>query len=185
MKFLAPLALLPILMLSTPAATAQQLGAQCTAVASDAERLACFDAAFASALPSGTEASVVISSEQLIPARPSGRAPATITVSCTDEELRIAFGFAGNALSALGRDTGMTWQLDLLARTNRTLPVDDSNTAILLDNTPDSVAFLRSLEGANSLTVRVTPANSRTLSVRYRLATFAQEVQPVLDACGL
>lgn len=183
MRLLPVLALLPILTVATPAAMAQQAGAQCTAIAADAERLACFDAAFANVGPVEGDAQVVFQSEQSIPARPSGRAPATITVSCTADVLSVAFGFAGNTLSSLGNDTGITWQLDLGGRSNRTLPVDDSNTAILLTNTQDSLAFLRSLEGASNLTVRVTPTNSRTLSVRYQLADFPAQLAPVLDAC--
>ena len=164
---------------------AQQTGAECTAIASDAERLGCFDTAFAGAPAVVGDASVVIESEQLIPARPSGRAPATITVACNDDVLSVAFGFAGNTISALGRDAGITWQLDLGGRSSRTLPVDTSNTAVLLDNTRDSLAFLQSLEGANNLTVRVTPASARTFSVRYQLANLADQVAPVRSACGV
>ncbi|WEK03025.1 MAG: hypothetical protein P0Y65_12500 [Candidatus Devosia phytovorans] len=183
MRLLPVLALLPILTVSTPAVMAQQLGAQCVSIAADAERLACFDAAFANPVSANGDLQVVFDSEQSIPARPSGRAPATITVSCSADVLSVAFGFAGNTLSALGSDTGITWQLDLGGRTNRTLPVDDSNTAILLDNTRDSLAFLRGLEGASNLTVRVTPINSRTLSVRYQLGDFAAQLAPVVGAC--
>jgi hypothetical protein len=183
-RLLPVLALLPIFAVSTPAVLAQQAGTQCTAVTADAERLACFDTAFAGLEATHSDAQVIIESEQLIPARPSGRAPATITVACDADVLSVAFGFAGNTLSSLGRDTGITWQLDLQARTNRTLPVDESNTAVVLDNTRDSLAFLRSLEGYSNLTVRVTPVNSRTLSVRYPLSGFAGQLAPVLEACG-
>lgn len=185
MKILPVLALLPLFAVSTPPVAAQQLGAACTAIAADAERLACFDAAYAPGTSPPDGAAVVFSSEQSVPARPSGRAPATITVACTDDVLTVAFGFAGNTLSALGNDAGITWQLDLQARTTRTLPVDDTNTAILLDNTSASLAFLRGLEGANNLTVRVTPSSARTLSVRYQLAEFPAQLAPVLQACGL
>ncbi|SEP83397.1 hypothetical protein SAMN05428969_1117 [Devosia sp. YR412] len=184
MRFLPVLALLPIFALSTPAVMAQQAGAQCTAISGDAERLACFDDAFVGAAAPAGNAQVVIESEQLIPARPNGRAPATITVACEANVLSVAFGFAGNTISALGRDAGITWQLDLGARSSRTLPVDASNTAVLLDNTRDSLAFLQSLEGANNLTVRVTPASARTFSVRYQLSDFAAQVAPVRAACG-
>lgn len=184
-KILPVLALLPFFAASTPYAAAQQVGAQCTTIEADAERLACFDAAYAQSPSPLSEAVAVFQSEQTIPARPSGRAPATITVACTGDVLTVAFAFAGNTLSALGNDAGITWQLDLQARTTRTLPVDESNTAILLDNTSASLAFLRGLEGANNLTVRVTPSSARTLSVRYQLAAFPAQLDPVLQACGL
>lgn len=184
-KILPVLALLPLFAVSIPPVAAQQAGAACTTIAADAERLACFDAAYAPGTSQPGEASVVFSSEQSVPARPSGRAPATITVACTSNVLTVAFAFAGNTLSSLGNDAGITWQLDLQARTTRTLPVDDSNTAILIDNSSASLAFLRGLEGSNNLTVRVTPSSARTLSVRYKLAGFPTQLAPVLQACGL
>lgn len=185
MKFLPLLALLPLLSVSTPAVLAQAPGSQCTAIAVDAERLACFDAAFAAPAAAGESQQVVFESQQLIPARPNGRRAATITVACDAGALSVAFAFAGNTMSALGNDAGITWQFDLQAARSRTLPVDDDNTAILLDNTRDALAFLQSIEGATNLTVRVTPVSSRSLTVRYRVDDFAAQVAPVRAACGL
>ena len=53
-----------------------------------------------------------------------------------------------------------------------------SNTLLLAQ------AFLRGLEGATNLTARVTPVNSRSLAVRFRVDAFAAEVQPVRAACA-
>lgn len=184
-KFLPALALLPILTISTPSVMAQQTGAQCTSIAVDAERLACFDAAFAAPVTDANGATVVFESEQLIPARPNGRQPATITVACTDGVLSVAFAFAGNTMSALGNDAGLSWQFDLQATRSRTLPVNQANTAVLLDNSRDALAFIQSVEGATNLTVRVTPVSSRSLTVRYRVDAFADQVAPIRAACGL
>ena len=162
---------------------AQPTGAQCTTIAADAERLACFDAVFAA--PVATADSVTFESEQLVPARPNGRQPATITVACEADVLSVAFGFAGNTMSALGNDAGITWQFDLQAARSRTLPVNATNTAIVLDNSRDALAFIQSVEGATNLTVRVTPVSSRSLTVRYRVDDFAGKVAPVRAACGL
>ena len=183
-KLLPVLALLPLLSVSAPAAMAQSTGSQCTAIAVDTERLACFDAAFAAPADAMVADSVVFESEQLIPARPNGRQPATITVSCEAGVLRVAFAFAGNTMSALGNDAGITWQFDLQAARSRTLPVNADNTAVVLDNTPDSLAFIQSVAGATNLTVRVTPVSSRSLTVRYRVDTLADQVAPVRAACG-
>lgn len=184
-RLLPVLALLPLLSVSTPAVMAQSTGSQCVSIAADAERLACFDAAFAAAPAAASADSVVFQSEQMIPARPSGRQPATITIACIGGVLSVAFGFAGNTMSALGNDAGITWQFDLQAARSRTLPVNADNTAILLNNTADSLAFIQSVAGATNLTVRVTPVSSRSLSVRYRLDTFADQVAPVRAACGV
>ena len=172
-----------ILLLAPVLPAAAQSGAQCAAIAGDTERLACYDGVFRTG-PSTAEHSVTLESEQLIPARPSGRAPATITVSCDAGVLQVAFGFAGNTLSALGRDTGITLQYDLARARSSTLPVNADNTAILIDNSRDARAFIDDLAGATNLTVRVTPASTRSLSVRFRVDAFAQEVAPVAAACS-
>lgn len=179
-RFLAVLVLPALLALAGPA-TAQS-GAQCAAIDDDAARLVCYDDLFRN-VPAPSDAAVVFESEQLIPARPSGRAPATITVSCQPNGLQVAFGFAGNTLSSLGNDVGMTLQYDLTRRSS-TLPVNAENTAVLIDNSRDALAFIDNLAGVTNLTVRVTPASTRTLSVRFRVDQFAQMVAPVVAACS-
>ncbi len=183
-RILPVIALLPLFAFSPSAAMAQSGVAQCTSIANDQDRLACYDALFLGPTGSADSVSVELQSEQLIPASPSGRAPATMTIACEAGVLQVAFAFAGNTLSALGRDTGITLQYDLQARRNRTLPVNPGNTAILIDNTADAAAFLDSLAGTSNLTVRVTPVNSRTLSVRFRVENFAEQVAPVVAACS-
>lgn len=183
-KLLPVLALLPLFSVPAPIVLAQDGVAQCIAIAGDAERLACYDGLFRGAGPSGGAISVTLESEQLIPARPNGRAPATITVSCEAGVLSVAFAFAGNTMSALGNDAGLTLQYDLQAARSRTLPVNATNTAVLLDNSRDAGTFLDGLAGATNLTARVTPVNSRSLSVRFRVDAFMAEVAPVRAACG-
>lgn len=170
-----------LLAISLPAAA--QTAGQCAAIGEDAERLACYDALFRDGTVPATGEAVVLQSEQLIPAHPSGRAPATVTISCQANSLQVAFGFAGNRLSSLGRDIGVTLQYDLQRRSS-TLPVSADNTAILINNTPDSLAFIDALAGVNNLTVRVTPVTTRTLSVRFQVDDLASKVAPVVAACS-
>lgn len=157
---------------------------QCTAFVSDQERLACYDRIFNPDPDAEGALSVTLDSEQLIPARPTGRAPATITVSCEAGNLSVAFGFAGNTLSSLGRDVGLTLQYDLQRARSNTLPVSADNTEVLIDNSQDALGFLDGLAGATNLTARVTPANSRSLSVRFRVVDFDAQVAPVVAACS-
>ena len=178
------LALVVPMLMAPTAPTLAQSGAQCAATADDAERLGCYDGLFRGNAASDAPLGVTLQSEQLIPARPTGRAPATITVFCEANILQVAFAFAGNTMSALGRDTGITLQYDLARARSSTLPVNADNTAILIDNTADARAFLDGLAGATNLTVRVTPASTRSLSVRFRVDAFAQDVAPVIAACG-
>lgn len=175
---------LPLLMMFPMPVFAQTGGAQCAVLEEDTERLACYDGLFRNTEAAAAGAAVTLESEQLIPARPSGRAPATITVSCEASGLQVAFGFAGNTMSIQGNDTGLTLQYDLQRARSSTLPVNAANTAILLNNNNDAVAFLNALEGATNLTVRVTPASTRSLNVRFNVADFDQVVAPVVEACA-
>jgi type VI secretion system protein VasI len=177
------LALLPLLFVSAPA-FGQSDGAQCASIENGVDRLACYDGLFRpGTVPTGA-LEAVLESTQLIPARPSGRAPATLTVRCEAGDLSIRFGFAGNTLSALGNDAGLTLQYDLQTDRSRTLPVDTSNTAIIIGDRAEASAFVDSLAGATNLTARVTPVNSRSLSVRFRVDSFVQEAQAVRDGCS-
>lgn len=185
MRFLPALALLPMLAAPASPVLAQSDAIQCATIATDAERLACYDGVFRTgAKPADFPAQAKLDSEQLIPARPNGRAPATITVACDDGGLSIAFAFAGNTMSALGNDAGITLQYDLQAARSRTLPVNASNTAIVLSAANGAEAFLQELEGATNLTVRVTPVSSRSLSVRFRVDALMLAVAPVRAACA-
>ena len=179
------LALLPLFYAHAPAVLAQSAVAQCALIAGDAERLSCYDGLFRQpgALQAGI--SVTLQSEQLIPARPSGRAPATMVVNCQDDILSVAFSFAGNTMSALGRDAGVTLQFDLQAARSRTLSVNADNTAVLIDNTRDAAAFLDGMAGATNLTVRVTPVNSRSLSVRFLVDAALADINQVRAACSV
>ena len=174
------LALLVLPLLSATLSYAQANGATCAAIPGGAERLACYDDIFRS-VPAGAANSVSFNSEQLIPAKPSGRQPAVMSVACAAGALTVKFAFAGNTMSAIGNDAGITLQLDLQAARSRTLPTADNNTALVINR--DAAAFLDSLEGATNLGVRVTPVSSRSLSVRFKLAGVDEAVAPVRAAC--
>ncbi len=180
MKFLPVLALLLLPLLPATPAFAQANGATCAAIADDPERLACYDAIFRAA-PTDAANSVSFNSEQLIPARPSGRQPAVMTVACAANVLSVKFAFAGNIMSPIGGDAGITLQLDLQAARSLTLPTTDNNTALLV--TRDARTFLNSLQGSTNLTVRVTPVSTRSLTVRFRVEGLDQAVAPIMAAC--
>ncbi|MET3896912.1 hypothetical protein ABIB57_000836 [Devosia sp. UYZn731] len=180
LKLLPVLALLLLPLLPATPAFAQSNGAACAAMTDDPERLACYDAIFRAA-PGDPASSVSFNSEQLIPARPSGRQAAVMTVACSAKVLSVKFAFAGNTMSPIGGDAGISLQLDLQAARNLTLPTTDANTALLV--TRDAKTFLDSFQGATNLTVRVTPVSTRSLTVRFRVQGLDEALAPVIAAC--
>jgi type VI secretion system protein VasI len=161
-----------------------QTGAQCAAIPQDTERLQCYDGLFQPSASGATVASFTLQSDQLIPASPSGRAPAEVTVSCDAGQLGIAFSFAGNTISSLGRDVGVTFQPDLRRARSQTLQVDASNTQVLIQSTEDVIEFIEGLRGVTNLAVRVTPVSTRSLNVRFRVASLLEGATPVLAGCA-
>jgi len=181
-RVLAILAALPALLLGATPASSQTDGASCAAIANDTERLACYDSVFRAG--SGADAqAVVIQSQQLIPAVPSGRGNATMTIACEAGELVVRFGFAGNVLAPTGSNTGISLQRDLLRAQAMILPPNENGTELLIRGNDQVVGFLNSLEGITNLGARVTPASSRSLNVRFRVDAVPQQVAPVIAAC--
>lgn len=169
---------------SMPVFAANDPGTICALIAADPDRLACYDTLFPPAGHNAAAGAVVFSSEQLIPARPSGRRSATMTVRCDAGTLSIAFAFAGHMLSATGRDSGITLQPDVQAARTMVLPVSPDNTSMVIAGNAAAAAFLDMLEGATNLTVRTTPFSYRSLSVRFRVDAAAAMVAPVRAACS-
>jgi type VI secretion system protein VasI len=179
---------LSFLALALPA-HAQDTGETCAAIAADAERLACYDAIFRAPIdgpvietPAASE--VLITSEQLIPARPVGRAPAEMVIACVEGQIGVRFAFANQLLSSTSDNVGVTLQVDLGGNIVRNLPVDDENLSASFATAADANVFLETLEGARSLRVRITPVRQRSLTVDFRLADFRDEIGAVRAACS-
>lgn len=152
-------------------------------MAGDAERLACYDSIFRAAPTAEGVVEMTLESEQLIPAVPSGRGNATMSLVCEAGELTVRFGFAGNVLAAMGSPTGISLQRDLLRAQTMTLPPGNGGTVLVMHGNAEVLAFLDSLRGVTNLGVRVTPANARSLNVRFRVADLAEQAAPVVAAC--
>src|SRR5690606_10364120 len=95
----------------------------------------CYDAIFRDARSNADAQSLVLESHQLIPAHPSGRAPATMTFACEAEGLVLRFGFAGNRLSATGSNTGISFTRDLSGDQVMTLPPNETGTELVMQPT--------------------------------------------------
>lgn len=177
-----------LLTLAMPvSAIAQQDGASCAAIAANTERLACYDAIFRGTadepvnLPGASE--VRILSEQQIPARPTGRAPAEMIVACVNGGASVRFAFANQLLSSTNDNASVTLQVDLGSNIVRNLPVDAANTSLGFATANDASTFLETLEGARSVRVRITPVRQRSLTVDFRLPDFAEQIESLRETC--
>jgi hypothetical protein len=167
--------------LSAPA-FAQSAPEQCAAVADDGERLACYDALFRGTDAPGQEA-IVVQSERMIPALPSGRGFATMTVVCAAGAVDVSFAFAGQLVSNTGDIAPLTLQVDQNATSVRTLATNDANTALRFSTPRETNAFLDSLAGGTNLKVRVTPVRQRSLTVDFRLPAVVDEIAALRSTC--
>lgn len=180
--FLAGLAI--VMLGGAPQAVAQQQPVeQCVAIEDDGERLACYDAIFrdAATLPEGA---VVAQSERLIPARPTGREPATLSIACDAGNVVVSFGFAGQLVSNTGDIAPLTYQVDAGGTTVRTLRASADNTLLSFDSARDTEAFLDTLVGGNNLKVRVTPVRQRSITVDFRLPAIAEDLAALRAGCA-
>jgi hypothetical protein len=180
-KFLAGCAI-AVTLGAMPEAVAQQAVAQCTVIQDDGERLACYDAIFLrkSTTP---DQEIVVASERLIPARPTGREPAMMSIGCENGEMVVSFAFAGQLVSNTGDIAPLTYQVDAGGTTVRTLRADTDNIRLSFADQRDTQTFLDSLIGGTNLKVRVTPVRQRSLTVDFRLATVAEELSAMRESC--
>ncbi len=176
--------LLSALLLAPSVAMAQQSAEACAAVPADAERLACYDAIFRAGAPA-TEADGALSilSQQLIPARPTGREPAVLTLACGPNGLSLTLAFANQFLSETSAEAPVTFQRDLGAQQTRNLPTTPDRLRIGFATAAEVAAFLDTLDGVRTLRVRVTPPRQRSLVVDFRLVDEAAQIAALRQGC--
>lgn len=162
---------------------AQQTPQICARIEDDAERLACYDAIF-QAVGDVAGESILLESEQLIPASPTGRAPVTMTLVCDAGQLRVTLRFAGNTVANTGAFAPVTFQVDSRGTVVRNLSADASNTELSFAAGSESDEFLDSLVGGTNLRVRMTPVRQRMVNVIFRLRERAGEIAALRQACG-
>lgn len=168
--------------LSGMPAFGQDTGESCAAIGDDTQRLACYDGVFRSGaeLPAG---GLTFNSERTIPARPTGREPATFALACVTGQSQVSFRFAGQPVSATGDIAPITLQVDQGQTLVRTLNASADNTVLSFSNPRETAAFLDSLNGGTTLKVRVTPVGQRSFTVNFRLTEAIAEIKSLRDSC--
>ncbi len=164
-------------------ALGQVTGESCAAIAGDAQRLACYDTIFRGG---GTEQPelLLFQSEQLIPARPSGRERATFQLACLDGAPDVRFVFAGQQMSATGDIAALTLQVDQGATQVRTMQAAEDNRSLRFGTVSETNAFLDTLVGGDTLKVRATPVRQRSLNVTFDLELALPQITALRLACA-
>ena len=157
--------------------------AACAMIAGGAERLACYDAIFPPLAGASADA-VVLQSRQPIPARPTGRMPATMTVRCGEGGVEVSFVFANQLLSETSDDAAISFQVDQTGNRVRNLPVSADNVVIGFPAGRDSLDFLESIEGGRSLQVRITPVRQRSVQVLFELRASEAAIAALRESCA-
>lgn len=168
-------------LLATPV-VGQDTGESCAAIGDDAQRLICYDGVFR-AEPGEAPGTLSLSSEQLIPARPSGRQPASFSVACVAGAPEVRFAFAGQLMSSTGDIAPVSLQVDQGATQVRTMRAADDNLSVSFASARETTAFLDSLNGGTTLKVRMTPVRQRSLNVTFRVDAALAEIGTLRETC--
>lgn len=169
-------------LLATPV-VGQDTGESCAAIGDDGQRLACYDGIFR-AEPGEVPAVVAIKSEQLIPARPSGRQPASFELACVEGAPQVRFAFAGQLMSTGGDIAPVSLQVDQGATQVRTMRAAPDNLSVSFATARETTAFLDSLNGGTTLKVRMTPVRQRSLNVTFRVDAALADIVALRESCS-
>lgn len=160
----------------------QDTGEGCAAIGDDAQRLACYDGVFRANTGELPEV-LSLTSEQLIPARPSGRQPATFALACVEGAPQVRIAFAGQLMSSTGDIAPVTLQVDQGPTQVRTMQASADNLSVSFSSTRDTSAFLETLKGGTTLKVRMTPVRQRSLNVTFRVDGALEQIEALRESC--
>jgi hypothetical protein len=179
---LVPVAVCGLLLAASPVIAQEEPAEACAAIADDGPRLACYDGIFRNGgdLP-GDE--IEIQSERMIPALPSGRAPATMLIACEAGQPKVSFAFAGQLVSNTGDIAPVTFQVDQNGTSVRTLTASSDNRTLSFGAGSESDAFLDGLAAGTNLKVRMTPVRQRSVTVDFRLPDHTEQIAELLSGC--
>lgn len=197
-------------MFSAGPVLAQTSPEDCAAIGPATERLDCYDSLFRADVftgesedettpeqgmwASGVEVSQIegtelpfaaVQSEQLIPAFPSGRSPARLTILCRDGETAVQFSFAGHAMASPNSTAGsITLQYDRQPPRSQSLPLNGDRTAIGFYSDAEAREIIARLLQTNRLYVRATPLAQRSVTVSFLMEGIEAALEPVREACA-
>jgi type VI secretion system protein VasI len=164
-------------------ASGQETGESCGAIGNDTQRLACYDGIFRS-VSGDAPAALTFDSERLIPARPSGREPATMTIACVASAPVVSFSFANQLVSGTADIAPVTLQVDQGPTQVRTMRSSPDNLSLTFANARESELFFDSLLGGERLRVRMTPVRQRSVNITFRLQEAVPQIEALRDSCG-
>lgn len=197
-------------LISAGPALAQPSPERCAAIGPATERLACYDSLFRSdqftggggdeetpeqgMWASGVEISQIegtelpfasVQSEQLIPAFPSGRAPARLAILCREGETVVQFTFAGQFMGTPTSQSGtITLQFDRQPPRSQSLELSADRTAIGFYSDAEAREIINRLLDTDRLYVRATPQAQRSVTISFLMEGIEAALAPVREACA-
>lgn len=127
---------------------------------------------------------LTLPSENELPQRFGGTAPAVLTLRCLENKTAAIFQFAGNFMTSIQRYGEITYRVDdRPARTQEFVESTD-NEALGLWSGGAAIPFIKSLTGATTLYVRAVPFNESPMEAEFNIAGLSDNIGELRAACG-
>lgn len=176
----------------------------CTGIAVDEERLACYD------LESGFVASksensgighwikrvdvsqltddknvfLNLQSENEMPARFRGAGPATLLLRCMENTTSAFFLFNGHFMSDIQGRGKIEYRIDDKSMRSINTQVSTDNEALGLWNGGKSIPFIKQLIGGQRLVVRATPHSESAMTANFDIRGIDEAVNELRETCN-
>ncbi|AMO78045.1 hypothetical protein PcP3B5_46530 [Pseudomonas citronellolis] len=174
---------------------------KCIAIASDSERLACYDMEYrpspvvakvskwdvsesSSKMDDSKTVSLHLESNEPIQRRFGGSESADIYIRCQEKSTSMYFIYAGNFLSSIQGYGEVTYRVDDQKPVTREFEESTDNKALGLWNGGTAIPFIKRLFGKNLLTVRITPFNESPVTTQFQISGLEEAIKPLRAACG-
>jgi len=177
-----------------------QAAEDCTAVADDARRLACYDARYRPATVETTSQAWSVRTEtspvdDTANVYVESRATAPITdrfgqshypsmvLRCQENTTAVSIYFGGLFMAGIQGYGEIIFRVDDKPAFNRTFEESTSNEHLGLWSGGRAIPFIRTLFGGTALLVRATPFNENPTTFTLPIAGLEEAVKPLREAC--
>lgn len=174
---------------------------RCASIASDSERLACYDLEYkpatkvtsaskwqvsesVSPMDDSKTVNLHVESDEPIRGNFGGRETADIYIRCQEKTTSMYFVYAGNFLSSIQGYGEVTYRLDDHKPVTRSFEESTDNKALGLWNGGAAIPFIKGMLGKSVMTVRITPYNESPITTQFQVSGLEDAIKPLRAACG-